>query len=252
MTGAVRNQLWPEIQSEDDEWLATDPRVPWLIQFLKKLKQQKVLLICRTAPVAMALELRLRLNEGIRTALFHEEMTLLERDRAAAYFAEPDYGAQILLCSEIGSEGRNFQFAHHLVIFDLPANPDVLEQRIGRLDRIGQTETIKVHVPYMMGTAQERLFQWHHDGLNAIAHISPTAQTVHQYHQQSLKECLQSADNEELFAALLTEAQQDRTNLEVELQQGRDYLLELNSCRMEQAIELITAVADQDDDSSQW
>lgn len=68
--------LWPEIQSEDDEWLATDPRVPWLIQFLKKLKQQKVLLICRTAPVAMALELRLRLNEGIRTALFHEEMTL--------------------------------------------------------------------------------------------------------------------------------------------------------------------------------
>ena len=121
----------------------------------------------------MALELRLRLNEGIRTALFHEEMTLLERDRAAAYFAEPDYGAQILLCSEIGSEGRNFQFAHHLVIFDLPANPDVLEQRIGRLDRIGQTETIKVHVPYMTGTAQERLFQWHHNGLNAIAHISP-------------------------------------------------------------------------------
>jgi superfamily II DNA/RNA helicase len=100
-------------------------------------------------------------NEGIRTALFHEEMTLLERDRAAAYFAEPDYGAQILLCSEIGSEGRNFQFAHHLVIFDLPANPDVLEQRIGRLDRIGQTETIKVHVPYMIGTAQERLFNWH-------------------------------------------------------------------------------------------
>ena len=249
MTGAVRNQLWPEIQSEDDEWLATDPRVPWLIQFLKKLKQQKVLLICRTAPVAMALELRLRLNEGIRTALFHEEMTLLERDRAAAYFAEPDYGAQILLCSEIGSEGRNFQFAHHLVIFDLPANPDVLEQRIGRLDRIGQTETIKVHVPYMIGTAQERLFQWHHNALNAIAHISPTAQTVHQYHQQSLKECLQSAnDNEELFAALMAEAQQDRTNLEAELQQGRDYLLELNSCRMEQAIELITAVADQDDD----
>ena len=72
---------------------------------------------------------------------------------------------------------------------------------------------------------------------------------MHQYHQQSLKECLQSAnDNEELFAALMAEAQQDRSNLEAELQQGRDYLLELNSCRMEQAIELITAVADQDDD----
>ncbi|PTQ88248.1 RNA polymerase-associated protein RapA [Agitococcus lubricus] len=249
MSGPVRQQLWPEIQADDDEWLQTDPRVPWLIQLLKKLKQQKVLLICRTAPVAMALELRLRLNEGIRTALFHEEMTLIERDRAAAYFAEPDYGAQILLCSEIGSEGRNFQFAHHLVIFDLPANPDVLEQRIGRLDRIGQTETIKIHVPYMVGTAQERLFVWHHDALNAISHISPTAQTVHQYHQQSLKDCLQSANqHHELFNALVAEAKQDRSNLEAELQQGRDYLLELNSCRMDKAIELITAVADQDDD----
>lgn len=249
MSGVVRNQLWPEIQSDDDAWMETDPRVPWLIQLLKKLKQQKVLLICRTAPVAMALELRLRLNEGIRTALFHEEMTLLERDRAAAYFAEPDYGAQILLCSEIGSEGRNFQFAHHLVIFDLPANPDVLEQRIGRLDRIGQTETIKIHVPYMAGTAQERLFLWHHEALNAIAHISPTAQTVHQYHQQSLKQCLQApTEHHDLFAALMAEAQQDRANLEAELQQGRDYLLELNSCRMDKAIDLITAVADADDD----
>ncbi len=249
MTGAVRKQLWPEIQADNDDWLVTDPRVPWLIQLLKKLKQEKVLLICRTADVAMALELRLRLNEGIRTALFHEEMTLLERDRAAAYFAEPDYGAQILLCSEIGSEGRNFQFAHHLVIFDLPANPDVLEQRIGRLDRIGQTETIKIHVPYMVGTAQERLFNWHHLALNAIGQISPTAQTVHQYHQSTLKDCLQQPnEHHDLFAALMTEAQQDRANLEAELQQGRDYLLELNSCRMDKAIELITAVADQDDD----
>jgi ATP-dependent helicase HepA len=47
-------------------------------------------------------------------------------------------GANILLCSEIGSEGRNFQFSHNLVLYDLPLNSDLLEQRIGRLDRIGQ------------------------------------------------------------------------------------------------------------------
>jgi len=155
-SGPVRHQLWPEASQEDDAWLAHDPRIPWLVKLLKQLKQQKVLLICRSAPVALALEELLRLKEGIRTTLFTEHMTLLERDRAAAYFAEEDYGAQILLCSEIGSEGRNFQFAHHLVLFDLPANPDVLEQRIGRLDRIGQTDTINIHVPYMAGTAQER------------------------------------------------------------------------------------------------
>lgn len=48
----------------------------------------------------------------------------------------------MLICSEIGSEGRNFQFAHHLAVRILPAHPDLLEQRIGRLDRIGQTQRI--------------------------------------------------------------------------------------------------------------
>ena len=62
--------------------------------------------------------------------------------------------AQALICSEI-SEGRNFQFAHHLICFDLPQNPDLLEQRIGRLDRIGQTDDVVIHVPYLQATAQE-------------------------------------------------------------------------------------------------
>ena len=70
-------------------------------------------------------------------ARFHEGLSIVQRDRNAACFAEPD-GARLLLCTEIGSEGRNFQFAHHLMLWDLPLDPDLLEQRIGRLDRIGQ------------------------------------------------------------------------------------------------------------------
>ena len=58
-----------------------------------------------------------------------------------------DNGAQVLLSSSIGSEGRNFQFACHLVLFDLPENPDLLEQCIGRLDRIGQTRDVQIYVP---------------------------------------------------------------------------------------------------------
>jgi ATP-dependent helicase HepA len=84
-------------------------------------------------------------------------------------FAEDSYGAQILLCSEIGSEGRNFQFASDLILFDLPANPDVLEQRIGRLDRIGQENRIQIHVPYLIGTAQERMFRWYNEALNIFS-----------------------------------------------------------------------------------
>lgn len=48
---------------------------------------------------------------------------------------------------EIGSEGRNFQFASNLVMFDLPFNPDLLEQRIGRLIA-SAAHDIQIHVPY--------------------------------------------------------------------------------------------------------
>ena len=105
------------------------------------------MLICSQAETAQALELYLRVNKGIRSSVFHEGLSLVNRDRSAAYFADEEEGAQILICSEIGSEGRNFQFAHHLILFDLPLNPDLLEQRIGRLDRIGQKHTIQIHIP---------------------------------------------------------------------------------------------------------
>ena len=131
-----------------DQWLALDPRVVWLSEWLTAHRGEKALVICARADTAQVLELHLRLRRGIRSAVFHERMHLVARDRAAAYFAEPDEGAQVLVCSEIGSEGRNFQFARHLVLFDLPLHADVLEQRIGRLDRIGQRHQVLVHVPH--------------------------------------------------------------------------------------------------------
>ena len=147
--------------------LKDDPRVAWLLTFLKKLKASKALLICRTREKAEALEAALREKVNLPTALFHEGLTLLQRDRNAAYFAEED-GAQLLICSEIGSEGRNFQFAHHLVLFDLPENPELLEQRIGRLDRIGQSANIQIHVPYIEDGPYALLARWFHEGLNAF------------------------------------------------------------------------------------
>src|SRR5207253_3100152 len=110
--------------------------------------------------------LRRRIKD-VKVAVFHEGLSLIQRDRNAAWFADP-HGAHILICSEIGSEGRNFQFAHHLVLFDLPLDPELLEQRIGRLDRIGQTSEIHVHVPYIAGGPTEVLARWYHEGLNAF------------------------------------------------------------------------------------
>ena len=123
-------------------------KVNWLVSLIKELPDtEKLLVICKTRALAEDIVERIGKALDIKIGLFHEDLTLLQRDRNAAYFAEPE-GARVLVCSEIGSEGRNFQFAHHLVLYDLPASPDLLEQRIGRLDRIGQTSTIHIHVPY--------------------------------------------------------------------------------------------------------
>ena len=247
--GKLREQMWPEEAQLDGAWMENDPRVMWLMEMLRTaLKHKKVLLIARSGPVVEALENVLRLHAGIRTAMFHEGMSLLERDQAAAYFAEDSYGAQILLCSEIGSEGRNFQFASDLILFDLPINPDVLEQRIGRLDRIGQENRIQIHVPYLAGTAQERMFRWYNEGLNIFSNISPTAQTLQENFIVPLKNCL-VADLGQQFEDLLDDVGVQREALESELQAGRDRLLEYNSCRPIVAQEIIQALEDYDDNS---
>ncbi len=252
-TGKLREQLWGEENQPDGSWLEDDPRVPWLIDILKgELKHEKVLLIARSGATVESLEAVLRLHAGIKTAIFTEQMSLLERDQASAYFADVE-GAQILLCSEIGSEGRNFQFASHLVLFDLPANPDTLEQRIGRLDRIGQGQKITLHVPYVTGTAQERLFQWYDGALNIFNQISPTAQTVQEQFIVEMKPLLEgkvdgaTAEENQANLQLLVEAgATTRQMLEAELQAGRDRLLEYNSCRPRVAKRIADTMRDLD------
>src|SRR5690606_5078535 len=122
--------------TELDEGDALLKRFEWLVALLKAHKNEKFVLICKSSELVLALHEMLRVQQGIHAAVFHEGLSLLERDRAAAYFASPEDGCQLLLCSEIGSEGRNFQFAQHMILFDLPRHPDLLEQRIGRLDRL--------------------------------------------------------------------------------------------------------------------
>ncbi len=114
-------KIFQQFEGDNATWTQFDPRVEWLLELLLSARQQKVLVICSEAATAIALEEALRTREGIRGAVFHEGMSILERDKASAYFAQAEGGAQVLLCSEIGSEGRNFQFASHLVLFDRSA-----------------------------------------------------------------------------------------------------------------------------------
>ncbi len=241
-------------QPEDDgtSSMGHDPRVEWLLSLLQQVAPGKVLLICRSARKATAIDTALRHRTTVPVGLFHEGQTLLQRDRAAAWFAEPD-GARLLICSEIGSEGRNFQFAHHLVLFDLPLDPALVEQRIGRLDRIGQREQIHVHVPFVAGSHLEVLARWYHDGLHALEEHLPGAREVLRRFEPELRALADGASTNrrhttgalDRFVARVREV---RDEVARRMEEGRDRLLEWNSSRPALSARLADDIRQQDED----
>ena len=223
----------------------------WLIEFLAKQHPEKILVICSALETVKELAELLR-KAGVQSAQFHEQMSIVERDRAAAWFADPEENCRLLLCSEIGSEGRNFQFLHNLVMLDLPDSPDLLEQRIGRLDRIGQTQTIQIHIPAAPGSREAVLSTWYQEGLDAFERICKSGTVIREKLEDRLLSVLESAEQADTsieqpaLDKLIADTAILRTELDAELEAGRDRLLELNSNRPERIQEHLDAMARMD------
>jgi ATP-dependent helicase HepA len=97
----------------------------------------------------------------LATAVFHEGLSTARRDIEVAQF-RVSAGPSLLVSTECGGEGRNFEFCRRIVLFDLPWNPLVAEQRIGRLDRIGRrlpVEVVYFLPPEGIGRDAARLFE---------------------------------------------------------------------------------------------
>ncbi len=223
----------------------------WLNEKLLELTPAKVLLICKSVRRVESLRESLKNQFGLHAAVFHEEMSIVDRDRAAEYFADDETGSQILICSEIGSEGRNFQFLHHMVLLDLPENADLLEQRIGRLDRIGQTHTVNVHVPYEAGSTDDFLQHWYHDGLNAFEHTCQVGEIVRKQLAEAFDTLLSAATRDPSAVNSLIDQAAIMAAKEAEkIEQGRDRLLELSSHREEISSPIIEEIVDYDSDTT--
>lgn len=187
-------------------------------------------------------------HKPIKGARFHENMSLMERDRQAAWFNEED-GPQWIMSSPIGAEGRNFQRANHLILMDLPLHPSELEQRIGRLDRIGQEREIHIHVPLISGSPQEALFKWYHEGCDAFETTWCGDDRVQQSHGEQLMECLNTKGHPQL-EELIHSSRELHTKVLRELQEGRDQLLEMGSHHPLRAQKLSKDIAREDRDLS--
>ena len=142
---------------------ASDARIDWLARQAPRwraAKEKSLVFVAHRETLEMLRE-KLSTRAQLATSVFHEELTAARRDTEVARFREGD-GPSLLISTESGGEGRNFEFCKRVVLFDLPWKPSVVEQRIGRLDRIGRR--IPVDIVYFrpftgLGRDVVRLFE---------------------------------------------------------------------------------------------
>lgn len=190
-------------------------RLRWLTEFVQQNPRDKILVMTRDPKEVKALDEELRERGVDRIVLFHEGQGLIERDRQAAWFAEAE-GARVMIASDIGGEGRNFQFVRHLVLFDVPRDPERIEQRIGRLDRIGQRQDVEIHLPVLRGSAEEGVMRWLLEGLGIFARPLQCGRRC----LELFRERLDAVDE-----ALIAETRATVERLENEQRTGRHRLL---------------------------
>lgn len=232
LEGRLRAEFHADIGTpghvEPEHDYTRDPRMDWLLGVLDSIEPAKALLLCRSRAKVQALEEALRLRSGMTVARFHEDMNLLQRDRNAAFFADPE-GSRLLIASEIGAEGRNFQFAQHLIFWDLPLDPDMLEQRIGRLDRIGQRGDVHLHACAIEGSPQHALQRWYAEGLDAFAGVCADGRELLREFGEQLTAVALGEPSE--LDALNARTRERHAELSAQILRGRDRLLELASQR---------------------
>ena len=124
-----------------------------VLPILDKNSSEKILIFTGFINTQKFLQ-RILQSCGYEVTVFNGQMDLLEKERSVQRFRQQ---AQIMITTEAGGEGRNFQFAHIMVNYDLPWNPMKVEQRIGRLDRIGQTRKVQIYNLYSENTLEQRI-----------------------------------------------------------------------------------------------
>jgi len=123
----------------------SDPRLRWLAEEGARWKRagDKTLVFAAHRETLELIRSAMSRRAQIRVGVFHEDLSPGQRDIEVAQFRLPS-GPSMLVSTECGGEGRNFEFCTRLVLFDMPWNPLAVEQRIGRLDRIGRTRPVEI------------------------------------------------------------------------------------------------------------
>jgi SNF2 family DNA or RNA helicase len=144
-----------------------------LVELLKKSSQKTI--VFTTHKATSAYLAKVFKENRIEFAEFLGDMTLKQKDAAIEAFRD---NLPVLLASETGGEGRNIQFANAIVNYDLPWNPMKIEQRIGRIHRIGQTQDVFIFNFCLQGSIEEYILRILHDKINMFELVVGEIETI--------------------------------------------------------------------------
>jgi ATP-dependent helicase HepA len=204
------------LRQQADAMDAGDPRLAWLLSQAPRWRdaKEKTLVFVAHRETLEMLRTSLSNRAQLASGVFHEELSPARRDTEVARFREHD-GPSLLVSTECGGEGRNFEFCRRLVLFDLPWKPSVVEQRIGRLDRIGRripVEIVYFRPPGGIGADVVRLFEELGLFREPIAGLEPQLAHVEGALENIALDPLASL-SPEVFEALVNEAHAARTRI---------------------------------------
>jgi superfamily II DNA or RNA helicase len=145
---------WRKLQ-ERYAGIAPSSKEQALVELLRRNPNEKKMVFVHHRETLHRLD-ELVKSEGSACERFEGGMTGPEKDAAVRRFQDE---VQLLICTESGGEGRNLQFCNTLINFDLPWNPMTIEQRIGRIHRIGQTRDVFIFNLAARGTLEEQVLR---------------------------------------------------------------------------------------------
>src|SRR5580658_523404 len=190
---ALRHSSDPAWQRAAARWaeIGTGSKETALIELLQHNPGEKKLVFLHHRETMASLAALLA-RRGIGFARFEGGLSGPEKDDAIADFRER---VTVLLSTESGGEGRNIQFCNTLINFDIPWNPMAIEQRIGRIDRIGQPREVFVFNLVAGGTLEEQVLRLLDEKINMFELVVGEAGAI-----------LGELDEERDFAELVLDA----------------------------------------------
>ena len=195
--------------ARETEAAGTDAKAEALLELVYKLQQEesdpslKVLVFTEFVPTQAMLTGFFE-SRGFSVALLNGGMDLDARAKAQKAFA---HDVRVLVSTDAGGEGLNLQFCHVIVNFDMPWNPMRIEQRIGRVDRIGQHQVVRAINFVLEDTVEHRVRQVLEEKLAIIAE---------EFGVDKASDVMDSVESEPLFDELFVHGLQNPESIERE------------------------------------